>query len=176
MTKGLSSLSPLATKLIFPNYVDKVNQPNTARRPMDSSNQNLVDPFYTDFFDANKATKTENNNVETKKFRFTIQLESEIVKYTQLLETVTDFNLNFSEFWLSNSKIYPILSKLTKILYNISSTSAVLERFFSLSGIVCSARRSNMKDDLIIMRSLLKANVKILKELNNSYEIHNEFN
>jgi hypothetical protein len=32
-----------------------------------------------------------------------------------------------------------------------------------------------MKDDLIIMRSLLKENVKILKELNNSYEIENEF-
>ena len=166
-------MSPLATKLIFPNNVDKVS-PKTAERSMEASNQNAVDPFYSDFFDANKQTKSDNSQVESKKFRFNIQLESEILKYTQLLGTTSEINLNFSEFWLSNSKIYPIHSKLTKILYNISSTSAVLERFFRLSGIVCSARRSNMKDDLIIMRSLLKANVKILKEFNNSYEKENE--
>ena len=60
----------------------------------------------------------------------------------------------------------PNLFKLTVILLNIKSSSAFIERYFSISGIICDKRRLSMKDDLIIMRSMMKTNMKILTELN----------
>ena len=60
----------------------------------------------------------------------------------------------------------PILYQLQQVLLNIPATSSLIERFFSISGIVCDIRRLNMTDDLIIMRSLMKANMHILKDLN----------
>ena len=60
----------------------------------------------------------------------------------------------------------PKLFDLTIILLNISASSAFIERFFSIAGIVCDLKRLNMKEDLIIMRSLMKTNMTVLAELN----------
>ena len=46
------------------------------------------------------------------------------------------------------------------ILLNIQS-SAFIERFFSICGVVCTRRATNMKADLIIKRSMLKSNIDI---------------
>jgi hypothetical protein len=69
-------------------------------------------------------------------------------------------------FWKAHRVHLPHLFKLAIILLNIKSSSAFIERYFSISGIVCDKRRLNMKDDLIIMRSMMKTNMKILSELN----------
>jgi len=60
----------------------------------------------------------------------------------------------------------PYLYELQLLLLNIPASSSFIERFFSISGIVCDVKRLNMKEDLIIMHSLMKANMNILKELN----------
>lgn len=52
------------------------------------------------------------------------------------------------------------------ILLNIKSSSAIIERFFSICGIVNDKRRQNMSDELLITRSLLKANMSTLSEMN----------
>ena len=48
------------------------------------------------------------------------------------------------------------MSKLALLLSTIQSTSAFIERFFSVCGVVWKPMASNMKDDLIIKRSILK--------------------
>lgn len=64
----------------------------------------------------------------------------------------------------------PIFFNLAIITLSIPASSAYIERFFSVSGVVCANTRSFiMKDDLIIMRSMLKANYKILFELASTY-------
>jgi hypothetical protein len=48
---------------------------------------------------------------------------------------------------------------------NISASSSFIERFFSISGIVCDVRRESMNDDLIEM-SMMKANIHVLEQIN----------
>ena len=69
-------------------------------------------------------------------------------------------------FWLQNSLQFPMLYKLAKVLLNVQSSSAFIERFFSICGVVCTRRATNMKADLLIKRSMLKANMTILNHLN----------
>ena len=71
-----------------------------------------------------------------------------------------------AKFWTDFKSEMPNLFELQIILLNCPATSSFIERFFSLSGIVCDIRRLNMTDDLMLMRSLMKANMGILKELN----------
>jgi len=59
----------------------------------------------------------------------------------------------------------PQLFDLQIILLNIPASSSFIERFFSLSGIVCDSRRLNLNDELIVLRSLMKANMTILNEM-----------
>ena len=46
------------------------------------------------------------------------------------------------------------------------SGTAFIERFFSVCGIVCNKRNASMKADLIITKSMLRANIKLFEELN----------
>jgi hypothetical protein len=45
------------------------------------------------------------------------------------------------------------------IVLNIGASSGLIERYFSICGIVNDRRRQSMSDDLLISRSLLKANM-----------------
>ena len=67
------------------------------------------------------------------------------------------------KFWLDNKKTFPSLYKLALILFNIPSSSAFVERFFSICGIVNDKRRGNMKDETLINRSFLKSNLDLLE-------------
>ena len=62
----------------------------------------------------------------------------------------------------------PILFKTAMILLNISASSAFIERFFSICGVVCEARRERQSDDMIICRCMLKANIQNLLKLKNT--------
>jgi len=59
----------------------------------------------------------------------------------------------------------PKLRELFLLLSNIPSTSAYIERFFSITGLVCDKRRLQMSDDLIERRSMLKVNMSQVEEL-----------
>ena len=58
-----------------------------------------------------------------------------------------------------------VISRLFSGLYNIPSTSAQIERFVSISGLVCDKRRFQMKNNLIIELSLPKMNMHTLEEI-----------
>jgi len=62
------------------------------------------------------------------------------------------------------------LRELSRVLLNISSTSAFIERFFSIAGIISKIRSPNMSANLIATRSMLKSNIEILEELNETFE------
>ena len=77
------------------------------------------------------------------------------------LKSPISFHSSLS-FWKSNVNDYPKLSKLALILLNVPASSANIERFFSVAGVVCNQRAGNSLNDLIIQRSLLKTNLLIL--------------
>ena len=66
-------------------------------------------------------------------------------------------------FWLKNQSTLPNLYKLAKKLLNIQ---AFVERYFSICGIICTTKNTNMNDKTLVMRSVLKSNMNILDELN----------
>ena len=68
---------------------------------------------------------------------------------------------------LKNISEIPNLYELAIILLNVQLSSAFIERFFSVCGVVCTRRATNMKPDLIVKRSFLKSNMHILAHLNN---------
>jgi hypothetical protein len=75
-------------------------------------------------------------------------------------------NINH-EFWLSNANKYLILFQLAVIMLNINSSSACIERYFSICGFNSRKDSGNTHDDLFISRCMLRANVQTLIELNN---------
>ena len=56
----------------------------------------------------------------------------------------------------------PLLSEVACILFNIPSSSAFIERFYSVCGNVCNKKAGNMTPNTLIQRSFLKANYNIL--------------
>jgi hypothetical protein len=71
-----------------------------------------------------------------------------------------------TKFWEQNRNKMPKLHDLQIILLNIPSSSAFIERYFSISGIVSDVRRLNMTEKMVIIRSMCKSNIGILAEMN----------
>ena len=57
---------------------------------------------------------------------------------------------------------------------NINASNAFIERYFSICGFVQDKRRMNIAPDLFKTRCLLRANIKILNELNKNEEIFDD--
>ena len=111
-------------------------------------------------------------NEEALKFERNQALNAEIAMFTTKIanKSLIKPGISTREFWKTNSLLMPYLFKMSKILLTIPSSSAYIERFFSVSGFVCDRRRMNMKDDLIVSRSLLKTNFHISEEMNEMNE------
>ena len=96
-----------------------------------------------------------------------LELYSETIKLTKLIENNVCHNKTTAFFWKTYGRELSHLRKLALILLNIPSASSFIERHYSLCGAVCEKRRGNMKPESVIMRCMLKANLSILKGLNN---------
>jgi len=83
-------------------------------------------------------------------------------------ETIATHLINTKDFWIKNRLTLPILYACTYKIMSIPASSAYVERFFSVCGVVCKNRAMNMNDELIICKCMLKANIKLLDELNRS--------
>ncbi len=96
------------------------------------------------------------------------RVKDEICNYSLIISNPEFKNKEYStkQFWTKNFNEFPNLNQLAKVLLGIQSSSAFIERFFSICGIVCKKRSANMSDDQIILRSFLKSNMKLLNEMN----------
>jgi hypothetical protein len=146
---------------MYENQIDIPKTPNTAK----SANSDAGDTFMSNFFanDENNLQHTLEINENLKKK----EIENEFNDFwkTILEEMFKKESTSTVQFWRKNSIKFPHMSKLALLLLTIQSSSAFIERFFSVCGVVCKPRASNMKDDLIIKRSMLKVNIKILDSL-----------
>ena len=137
-------------------------------REESSQNQSIEtvdsDCCYFGFADDNELV---NPTHESKQFKFESDLDKEIVFFSDFFtsrDTLKSIK-NTKQFWLKHKINMPILYTFALMVMTISASSAYIERFFSVSGIVCTNKSLNMKDDLIIIRSMLKANYKLLCQL-----------
>jgi len=93
------------------------------------------------------------------------EIDLEIHEYAKELRNINEKieeMKSSTNYWLQNQSKFRKLSELYFLLNSIPASSAYIERFFSISGIVCDQKRMTMEDDLIIHRSMLKAKMKFL--------------
>jgi hypothetical protein len=133
----------------------------------DNENRELVTPISASPSLFSQFSQIQSESEEESASNFTFSYTNSIIKEKESLirlldETNLKAILSTKKFWISNSKCFPILSSVALILINIPSNSAFIERFFSLCGIICHDKAGNMGDELIIKRSMIAANIKIL--------------
>ena len=92
-------------------------------------------------------------------------MENEKLSLLNLIESPNFNETSTPEFWTRNKKLMPKLSELALILFNIPASADFIERYYSLCGNICKNRCGNMTPQVIIQRSFLKSNIKILNKL-----------
>lgn len=164
VVNGLRSLKSVYLKYFFNEEESKDTEENLALSDEENSDNEAI--YFDDLLRDNDEEK---QNKEPEKFKIEIELEKEIVKLAEILnktEFLKTVKSNKS-FWNKYMNEMPRLAKLAIVLLNINVSGAFIERFFSICGIICKKSAGNMRDDLIITRSMLKANIQILEELCN---------
>ena len=80
------------------------------------------------------------------------QLSNEIALFREKVTKEilkSNFEMSTSSFWKQNAKRLPNLYNLAITLLNIQASSAFVERFFSICGVICTKRNTNMTDDFL---------------------------
>ena len=167
---GISSITDTYMKFVFAKK-PKENNDNQLKPKTPCSAQSCASELlFMNIAEAEEDKLDYDCNEELQEIEKKNQLANEIDNFTKFLQSKEFFDKYFSskQFWIKNGKKFSNLSKLTLILLNILASSSCVERYFSICGVVCQKRNSHSNDDLIISRCLLKANMPILKEINES--------
>ena len=93
------------------------------------------------------------------------ELDAEVIKFTDIISKKINHTRSEKNFWEKFTKDLPKLTILYVKINSLPATSAFIERFFSLTGLVCEKRRMRMTEDLIEKRAILKANMTTLEKL-----------
>jgi hypothetical protein len=152
----------------FKSLVPKEKKKQPEKTPKPNSNQVVRDEgFLGSFLRNEQDLEVSVQNDETNEIELTKKLENEITIFTSIIcDSQQINNITTSQsFWSEKVHVLPNLKKLWHIINNIPSSSAFIERFFSICGVICDVRSGAMKDDLIQKRCLMKANFNIIKEL-----------
>lgn len=108
-----------------------------------------------------RLTKAMSINFNDEKDEMINAFKSEINIFKSLLDDIKFHSTH--EFWVDNRKKLPNLYKLALRLLSIPATTAYVERFFNITGIINSKNPNNMSSELLIARSMLKVNLDLLK-------------
>lgn len=165
LTEGLRSLRSVYLKFFYEEKLNVLEELDIHITENQSDNDG---DFLDELLKDDEAIDIK--NTEPEKFKINTELDKEIKYLTEILskrEVLIAIKSNLS-FWSKHQDSMPRLSRLAITLSNINASSAFIERFFSICGIICKKQRGNMNDDMIITRSILKSNIDILKELNQS--------
>ena len=150
-------------KFFFPNQ--KINQVKVESVPQTSSNgRNSIDGFFANQFLHDQRHEEMEDALISKDTLINKEIQ-DFIRTIDDLETLKELTTS-KKFWNSNIKKFPNLRKLALILLNIPASSASIERYFSITGLICNKRAAKMNSTLLIWRGLLRANIKLLLDLN----------
>jgi hypothetical protein len=157
------AIDPNATKSTNKSTNSSVNTESTPNsNPKPTPNADLAEEYNY---------PSDDENVD---FPFQSLMEKEKIVFFTLFDSDSFSGESFSssEFWASHAKIKkPVINSLTRcadvamMLRNIPASSACVERFFSICGIVHHKRAGNMSDSTLENRAFLKTNLKIFEKL-----------
>ncbi len=91
---------------------------------------------------------------------------AEILKYTKMVENNKCLKKTVGAFWNENAKELKNLRSLALKLLNIPSSAAYIERHYSLCGVICDQRNRKMSSNMIVTRTMLKAYLNVLIDMN----------
>ena len=149
---GFSALTNLAISMRHSRINDHIE-------PEEAVNDQTFDAFECFY---KHSSPVKNNFSE---HQYLLNIEREISVFTSIISQNKTKTHRTSDFWLFHSKQMPILSMLAAKITSIPSSSAVIERFFSICGVVCKPRTGNMSEQTIISRSLFKCNINLLDNM-----------
>jgi hypothetical protein len=157
--KGIESIVEVVSRFLPINKetntgLKRVNNKTTGRNTESSDEKSALEKF---------SQNSESETEETSNVGFMEKLKHEKDSFINLLDNTDLKTIKTSKFWELNSNLFPNIIRVALILRNISSNSSFIERFFSISGVVCDEQAGNIEDDLIINRSLLKTNLILLE-------------
>jgi hAT family C-terminal dimerisation region len=76
------------------------------------------------------------------------QVEAEIDLYNKVAvvsgKMIDPLETSPLGFWKENAASFPNLARVSRLVYQIQASSVASERFFSATGLICSARRSSL--------------------------------
>jgi hypothetical protein len=171
LKKGLEALKECCILFLYTSKTNNDNEETFNEQAQTQNSTNSNNNFAScNFYNHSQISENSSQSNEAQIFQRDKAIAEEIDTFATLLgnkKFVEECSKKkTSDVWKKYKNKMPILYQLKQVLLNIPATSSFIERFFSISGIVCDIRRLNMTDDLIIMRSLMKANMHILKDLN----------
>ena len=142
----------------YENIYSKSPQPNTHKCANQEAN-------FSHFFDKEEVEK---NHTDLEIFN--LNIEKEISEFNSIIshknfKIIQNIN-STSKFWRENVNKFPLLSLLARALAVIKSSGACIERYFSICGFSNKKRSSAAGKDLFISRCILRANIDILKDMN----------
>ena len=163
-----NAIKECATSILFKpiiNIDNNIDTRNGLRSPNSAASDGNM--FFSNYNNDDQENFESNSEIQLENFEHQIFLEVE--KYRRIISE-DNFKLvkqvsSTKNFWLKSNLEFPYLSKLVLVLANICSSSAFIERYFSICGFIQNKRSSNITVELFIKRCFLRANVKILNEL-----------
>jgi hypothetical protein len=95
------------------------------------------------------------------------EIKEEVKKFSKLImqQNFEKKNLSSIKFWQDKKIEFPHLATLFIILNSINASSAFIERFFSICGIIATQRNQNSNEDLFYDRAMLCASMKLLEKI-----------
>ncbi len=148
---------------------------NTETYEPESGNEQtpaLETPQSANFFSFFGDENINNFEAESEQADFDASIEAEIEKFKNYVYDPNFVKSNDcnSTFWRKNTRKFPYLSKLCVILSAISSSSAFIERHFSVCGVI-SDKFPNIDDELFEMRCTMKTNLHLLNQMNQNLKV-----
>ncbi len=135
------------------NFENDTNEACAQTSRMSSSGSS--DKLFNHFFPEDRAPQ------DFEEFR--MKMNDELEKYKVLLyakgQSIIKTTKSTSSFWREISDKLPMLAELAEILLNINSSSASIERFFSICGLVQNKRACNSDSQFFIFKCVLRANL-----------------
>ena len=98
----------------------------------DQIKEKTADDDFDFYFDNSDSEPGSENIIFISK---KVAIAEETKKFKNLLAN-SKYSVSTKDFWKENKKTLPLLFELTLILLNIPSSSAYVERFFSICGVV----------------------------------------
>ena len=162
-TKALSSIPEVGDEMLQ-NRNDPISTPNSGElretEAQASTSSDSLNRSFDLYFGDSSEDETKSPIISKK-----VSLTEELKRFKYILNNINHQKIESKKFWKDNKSSLPLLYELWLILRNISSSSAYVERFFSICGIVNRKRAGNMSDETLINRSFLKANINLLNDI-----------